>query len=25
MGSLGMSVYYPAQFAFNQEVLARDQ
>ncbi len=25
MGSLGASVYYPAQFAFNQEVLARDQ
>jgi MFS family permease len=25
MGSLGISVYYPVQFAFNQEVLARDQ
>jgi MFS family permease len=25
LGSLGVSVYYPAQFAFNQEVLARDQ
>jgi MFS family permease len=25
MGSLGVSVYYPAQFAFNQEVLAREQ
>jgi MFS family permease len=25
MGSLGASVYYPAQFAFNQEVLARNQ
>ncbi len=24
-GSLGVSVYYPAQFAFNQEVLSRDQ
>jgi hypothetical protein len=24
-GSLGVSVYYPAQFAFNQEVLAREQ
>ena len=24
-GSLGVSVYYPAQFAFNQEVLPRDQ
>ncbi len=24
-GSLGVSVYYPAQFAFNQEVLTRDQ
>jgi MFS family permease len=25
LGSLGVSVYYPAQFAFNQEVLAREQ
>jgi MFS family permease len=25
LGSLGASVYYPAQFAFNQEVLAREQ
>ena len=25
LGSLGASVYYPAQYAFNQEVLARDQ
>jgi MFS family permease len=25
MGSLGASVYFPAQFAFNQEVLAREQ
>ncbi len=24
-GSLGVSIYYPAQFAFNQEVLSRDQ
>jgi len=24
MGSLGISVYYPVQFAFNQEVLARE-
>lgn len=24
-GSLGVSVYYPAQFAFNQEVLSKDQ
>jgi MFS family permease len=24
-GSLGVSVYFPAQFAFNQEVLSRDQ
>jgi MFS family permease len=24
-GSLGVSIYYPAQFAFNQEVLAREQ
>jgi MFS family permease len=24
LGSLGASVYYPAQFAFNQEVLAKD-
>jgi MFS family permease len=25
LGSLGASVYYPAQYAFNQEVLSRDQ
>jgi MFS family permease len=25
LGSLGHSVYYPAQFAFNQEILAREQ
>jgi len=25
LGSLGASVYYPVQFAFNQEVLAREQ
>jgi MFS family permease len=25
LGSLGASIYYPAQFAFNQEVLAREQ
>lgn len=25
LGSLGSSFYYPAQFAFNQEVFARDQ
>lgn len=25
LGSLGQSFYYPAQFAFNQEVFARDQ
>jgi len=25
LGSFGASVYYPAQFAFNQEVLAREQ
>jgi MFS family permease len=24
-GSLGVSLYYPAQFAFNQEVLSKDQ